>query len=253
MKRSVVTIAGSFILSVFLLASCKFSTANVSEAFLCKGFDKDGMPLMKTASFDIGASSISCAVKAANIPSETKLRAVWYSIDPKSKERKEMIRSEFAVKEDRWVNFYITPPSAGFMAGEYAVDIFMDEKQSNSLSFSITGPKQNAVIESALIAGKDPASGKLQEQYVFTPSVDVVYAQVVVKDAPENTTVEAVWYQIAQDSDERGKIVETSHTMSGSDMIDFTFTPSAPMPVSRYCVDILVNKTLSNTLYFVVK
>ncbi len=241
------------LLVALLYEGCQFSTAKIKEVVLCKKFDAEGLPAEKTNTFDISDASIHCGVLTKNIPADTKLKAIWYQINSKTNERKEMIQSDFSVSDDRWINFFITPPAAGFAAGKYAVDIYLNNKLDNSQSFTIQGPSQNPLVQSVVIAATSASTGKLTEMYTFHPDIDVIHAQVDFKDAPANTKFTAVWYQHDASTNARAKIVMTDIETSGTDFIDFTFTPSAPLPVSRYSADILVNGIVSNTLLFDVK
>lgn len=239
--------------AAFVFHGCQFSTAKVDEIVLCKQVDAKKHAVDKTSTFHIGDEAIHASVNVVHAPSDTKLKAIWYQYDPASKQRKEMIQSDFTVSEDSWIDFYIMPPSSGFSAGRYAVDIQLNGKLSNSLTFTIEGPTANKIIANTLLASSSTPSGELTEMYSFPSSVDQIHAQVKIKEAPANTAFKVIWYQLKPKTNKKDEIVSTDITAGGTDVLDFTFTPSAPLPVSRYSVDLFVNNTLSNTLYFAVK
>lgn len=252
MYRSLPVLLVGLCIACLAPSSCQFSTAKIEKTVLCKKFDDKGLPSGETAVFDVKDAAIHCGVKVIHIPSETPLRAIWYSIDPSTKQRKEMVQSDFKVSDDRWVNFLISPPPQGFAAGSYAVDIYLNDKLDNSLSFTIAGPEQSPLVSKVLLAGKD-ASGTLTENYTYPPSIDAVHAQVSIKEAPADTKFRAEWYQHDAATNNRALIVSTDFNIGGTDVIDFTLTPTAPLPAGRYSVDILVGGKVSNTGLFEVK
>ena len=110
MYRSLPFLLVGLCATCLVLTSCQFSTVKIEKTVLCKKFDDKGLPSGETATFDVKDASIHCGVKVIHVPSETPLRAIWYSIDPATKQRKEMVQSDFKVSEDRWINFFISPP-----------------------------------------------------------------------------------------------------------------------------------------------
>ena len=82
---------------------------------------------------------------------------------------------------------------------------------------------------------------------------DVFYALVQLRNAPDDTTMKAVWTAVeAEGTDPNFKIDETSLT-SGDDDLQFNLTNSGLWPVGKYKVDLYLNDKLDRTLEFTVE
>ena len=100
-------------------------------------------------------------------------------------------------------------------------------------------------------AGKGPTK-------VFSPADQTFYAIAEVGNAPEDTTVKAIW--TAVDIDVEGqepnlKIDEASTSVDGGGTVTFDLTNEGPWPVGRYKVDLLLNddKEPARALQFEVR
>jgi hypothetical protein len=79
------------------------------------------------------------------------------------------------------------------------------------------------------------------------------YAQVDLKNAPDDTVLKAVWTAVeAQDTDPNFVITETEIT-TGSGLVHFTLTNDNLWPTGRYKVDIYMDGQLTKTLEFEVR
>jgi hypothetical protein len=87
---------------------------------------------------------------------------------------------------------------------------------------------------------------------VFT-SEDTFYCIVDLANAPDDTTVKAVWYAVdAQDVDPNFKIDEYSLT-SGDNVIPFSLSNDMLWPSGTYKVELYLNDELDRTLEFSVQ
>lgn len=79
------------------------------------------------------------------------------------------------------------------------------------------------------------------------------YAQVDLRNAPDDTTLKAVWTAVdAQDTDPNLVITETEIT-TGSDLVHFSLTNGNLWPTGQYKVDIYLDGQLAETLAFEVR
>ena len=89
---------------------------------------------------------------------------------------------------------------------------------------------------------------------IFSPT-DVIYAVVAIKDAPDNTKITSSWYVVNVGSAAKANslIDSADLTDSGTTNLDFSLTPSNPLPVGTYKVVILVDGKKMLTVDFSVK
>ena len=81
----------------------------------------------------------------------------------------------------------------------------------------------------------------------------IFYAQVDLANAPDDTTLKAVWVAVdAADVDPNFQIDETEFT-SDDGLIHFELSNDQLWPVGEYKVDIYLNDTLTKTLLFEVQ
>jgi hypothetical protein len=87
---------------------------------------------------------------------------------------------------------------------------------------------------------------------VFTQQ-DVFYCIVTLANAPDDTTVKAVWYAVeAQDTAPNFKIDEASIT-HGDGALTFDLTNNGLWPTGKYKVELYLNDKLDQTLEFQVQ
>jgi len=81
----------------------------------------------------------------------------------------------------------------------------------------------------------------------------VFYAQVDLQNAPDDTSLKAVWTAVeAQDTEPNFMINETEF-VTGDGLIHFTLSNDNLWPTGKYKVDIYLNDQLTNTLEFEVQ
>lgn len=80
----------------------------------------------------------------------------------------------------------------------------------------------------------------------------VFYAQVDLQNAPDDTTLKAVWMAVeAQDTEPNFVITETEF-VTGDGLVHFTLSNDNLWPTGKYKVDLYMNGELANTLEFEV-
>ena len=79
------------------------------------------------------------------------------------------------------------------------------------------------------------------------------YAQVDLQNAPDDTTLKAVWIAVeVQDTDPNFVINETEFA-TGDGLVHFTLSNDNLWPTGKYKVDLFMNGELANTLEFEVR
>jgi hypothetical protein len=84
------------------------------------------------------------------------------------------------------------------------------------------------------------------------PQDSVFYCIVTLANAPDDTSLKAVWTAVeAQDTDPNFKIDEVTTTV-GDGTVPFTLTNDNKWPVGKYKVELYLNDVLKQTLNFEV-
>lgn len=133
-------IVGSLFLLLIILAVLNggeigFSTARISEAYMASKIDSiTSEPLIKKDIFPKRSTTkIYVTALAKNIPDKTKFSAVWYHIPSGSSLKSE---NDLIIDKDMWLNFSLANPR-GFVAGEYKVELLINDKVKKTLNFSV--------------------------------------------------------------------------------------------------------------------
>jgi len=112
------------------------------------------------------------------------------------------------------------------------------------------GSISTAKISNAYLTANSDGSG---ETTVFSPT-DTFHAIVELKNAPDDTTLKAVWIAVdVPDVDPNFVIEETSTTSNGNDLITFDLSNDTTWPTGSYKVDIYLNDKLDRSLEFTVE
>jgi hypothetical protein len=118
------------------------------------------------------------------------------------------------------------------------------------VSLACGGTVSTAKISNAYLTANSDGS---DETTVFSPS-DTFHAIVELKNAPDDTTLKAIWIAVdVPDVDPDYVIEETSTTSDGNDVITFDLSNDATWPTGSYKVDIYMNDKLERTLEFTVE
>lgn len=81
----------------------------------------------------------------------------------------------------------------------------------------------------------------------------VFYVQVDLQNAPDDTTLKAVWTAVEAQDTEPGLMITETEITTGDGLVHFTLTNDNLWPVGKYKVDIYLNNQLSKTVEFEVK
>ena len=81
----------------------------------------------------------------------------------------------------------------------------------------------------------------------------VFYAFVDLKNAPEDTTLKAVWIAVDVEGVEPNFVIYETEFTSGSNVVTFDLSNNNLWPLGRYRVEIYLNGKLDKTLDFEVR
>lgn len=87
---------------------------------------------------------------------------------------------------------------------------------------------------------------------VFTPE-ETFYCLVDLANAPDDTTLKAIWTAVQTDGSEPDTFIYESEITRGSGSIYFELSSSIPWPKGTYKVDIYLNGELDRTIEFEVQ
>lgn len=112
------------------------------------------------------------------------------------------------------------------------------------------GSFTTANIDSAILSTDSEGT---QETAVFAPE-DTFYCIVTLANAPDDTTVKAVWTAVDVEGEEPNTQIDEAETTSdGNNVLTFNLTIDTAWPVGKYKVDLYLNGTLDRTLEFEVQ
>ena len=87
---------------------------------------------------------------------------------------------------------------------------------------------------------------------VFTQDA-VFFAQVQLKNAPDDTTVKAVWTAVSVEGVDPNFVINETEFTSSDDLIHFSLSNDQLWPPGQYKVEIFLNDSLDKTLTFSVQ
>jgi hypothetical protein len=86
----------------------------------------------------------------------------------------------------------------------------------------------------------------------FSPD-QIFYAQVELKNAPDDTKVKASWTAVSVEGTEPNKAIDSAEITSGDGLVHFNLENNGSWPVGQYKVDLYLNDALAKTLTFEVR
>jgi hypothetical protein len=81
----------------------------------------------------------------------------------------------------------------------------------------------------------------------------IFYAQVDLKNAPDDTKLKAVWFAVNAEGVEANFQIEETEFTSSDGLIHFELSNDSLWPIGQYKVDLYLNDTLTQTLTFDVQ
>jgi len=81
----------------------------------------------------------------------------------------------------------------------------------------------------------------------------VFYAQVDLQNAPDDTTLKAVWIAVEVQDTEPNFMIDETELATGDGLVHFTLSNDNLWPTGKYKVDLYINGELASTLEFQVR
>lgn len=134
-----ILIAVGVLIIMFVIAALNggevnFSSANVAEAYMASQINEStSEPVVKTESFSQSDTIIYATARIKNVPSDTKVSAIWYYIPTGDSLRSE---NDIVADSDMWVQFSLANEK-GFIPGEYKVEILLNDKAAETLNYIV--------------------------------------------------------------------------------------------------------------------
>lgn len=107
-----------------------------------------------------------------------------------------------------------------------------------------------ANIKAAQLA-KDEAG--TQQTTTFAPSDTTFYCNVDLANAPDDTTIKAVWTAVEVQGTDPNQVIDQSELKAGSGTVNFKLSNNGAWPVGKYKVDLYLEDKLSKTIEFQVQ
>ncbi len=227
-------------------------------------------PVGITDSFPADQSIFHAVVTISGAPNNTPFKVVWMTSDGT-----QMGDYTLTSSGSRNLDFTFKPNAGKLPAGNYKVEVYVNDQLDRTLTFSVGGaaqPQPTSAQASSECDASNPQSSGLIKQVVmaqdtqgadkqpvnptttFTGSA-VFHAVVSTQNAPANTDYKATWcvVNVGSAAAPNSMIDSTDLTTDGSRNIDFTLSPSTTWPTGTYRVLIAVNGTVDTVKNFSVK
>jgi hypothetical protein len=138
-RRWSVAVVAMLMLAV--VSACSFTTANISSLKLSK--DKEGT----IAATDFAPNdSIYAKATVSNVPSKVTLKFRVFTEDVEGQPKNAPVPNfdkSFDVPSDGYVDYYLTPPTAGWPSGKYRIEVAMlvesgEQKDQKTVSYTVS-------------------------------------------------------------------------------------------------------------------
>lgn len=191
-----------------------------------------------------------CAIKLANVPSDTKAKAVWSIVGDEDSQI--MDSTEISTDMDGWIDFSLTRSRSRWPYGEYKVDLYLNGSFERSIPFMVVPTyTEGSISEIMLTAGATETREPLPPMSVFPSSADPIYAFIFAHEPEGPTTFRAVWYQAMPEGLYILNEAEVVHDATG--WLTFSLTPNAILPPGIYLLEVLVDGETFDKLEFSVE
>jgi hypothetical protein len=117
-------------------------------------------------------------------------------------------------------------------------------------SLACGGSFSTANIKDAFMSRDDAGQ---QSTTVFAPTDSTFYCQVQLANAPDDTTIKAVWTAVSVAGEEPNLLIDETSFTSGDGLVTFNLSNNGLWPAGQYKVDLYLNDTLDRTLNFTVQ
>ncbi|MCE5207275.1 MAG: hypothetical protein LLG42_03080 [Chloroflexi bacterium] len=119
----------------------------------------------------------------------------------------------------------------------------------SAVSLACEFSASTANIKEAYLASDEEGTNRTE---VFGQD-EPFYCIVQVANAPDDTSVKAVWYAVEVTDTEPNLLIDEYSVTTGDGAIPFSLTNNGPWPTGTYKVEIYLNDELNKTIEFTVQ
>ena len=239
-----------------------FTTAKLSDATMCLGIDAEMKPLNPTDTFGVNTPEIFCSMKLSNAPDETEILSEWIYVKGEAEGVKDYTIDSVGVTTDdtRYLYFSLPRPDAGWPVGEYLLNLYVDGKKQDSVSFAVSrsaaSPSGAMLSEATMALGVDAMSRPVDPTGVFSSDTPEIYCSVLISDAPAGTQVLSEWYYVSGEWQGASNVLvgEVPLIVEGTRYASLSLIiPDEGWPAGQYQVKLYLNGALQEAVPFSVE
>jgi len=210
----------------------------IGRLVLATQIGEDESPRDDITSVPANAQQLYLAVRVTDLPSDTRLVAVWI------RGTNEIARSERRIDEatggSRWFALAL-PKNVALSAGDYAVRLYLDDRFIDSVAFSVGGSRRAGSGGATLVFTDTPPSGSGAIRALETFPAGTSRVVAVLTDTPPDMQA-SLWSRWSVDGavlTERG-----ADDLVSPFLRTFTLQGSEPLPPGTYTVEIFADQQL---------
>ncbi len=173
-----------------------------------------------------------------NAPNDTQIRTVWYAVDVEGIEPNTKLGEQEIETGSGASYFSLANAQRNTLwgLGKYRAEVYVDGDKTETLDFIV-----NVQLKEAYLSTDEGGS---ERNAVFPPDA-TIYANIEVKDAPENeANLSITWYQ-------NETVLSSEEVLAGTGgSVSFSFDHEDLFDLGDYHVDIAIDNEVQDTLTF---
>ena len=239
-----------------------FTSAKLSEATMCLGVDGDAKPVNPTSKFAVSTPEIFCSVKLSNAPADTEVGSEWVYVKGELSGYDNTVIDTLVLPAEgtQYIQFSLPRPDAGWPAGEYKLNLYVDGKESVSLPFTVGAsavvPGGASLSEVTMALGTDSQSKPVTPTSEFRSDTPEIFCSVLVSNAPAGTELLSEWYYVSGEWQgvTNRLIGSVPFATQGTQYVSLSLTiPAEGWPGGQYQVKLYLNGALQEAVPFSVE
>jgi hypothetical protein len=185
-----------------------------------------------------------------NAPSDTKLKAVWTGVEVKDNPPNTVIDEKELVTGDGTFTFSLVNNNPVWPAGNYKVDLYLNDKLDQTVEFTVEQIEQAGTIQNLRLASDEQGT---QSTSVFNPQDDF-YLLGELADTADQTQLKAAWTAVNIEGYTPNTAIDSAELSTGNGPFVFSLKKTKPAwPAGTYKVDLYINQALAQTVEFTVE
>lgn len=225
------------------------ASRRIEQIVLATQVSDSGEPIDARSAIPESAEMFYLCVQVRRVTQGSRFQAIWF-------EGSDILgRSEKRALEDAsspvWIALQYRPIAKLNPAREHAVELFIDDERIDRLVFRVgVGDPAGAVAAAAFTSGFDALGKPIDPQTYFKVDTPRLTLRVRISNQVDPTSMlfTTLWYREDTQIGQRGPDAQ------GPDprRLDFTLTPSIPLPPGNYRVALLLNGAEVRSVPFVM-